>query len=167
MRGTRRTAVATTALLVTAGLGLGAAGATATAATKPTGATKEYCAEVQQMAGEFGDPGIDAIFEGNPDPTLADWAAFLPGPIARMQSFADGLAGSDPPKSLAADVRKVAKRWAAVIAFYEAGQEAAAAGDQAAFDALDSRRRDRLVGRLGRSMDAVGRACGITGGDQG
>jgi hypothetical protein len=165
MRGTGRKAVATTAVIITAGLGLAAVGAPpAGAAAQPTGATKQYCAEVKQIADDFGDPGIDAIFEGNPEPSLADWAAFLPGPIARMQAFADDLEATDPPGALAPDVRTVVKRWAAVIAYYEAVQDAAAAGDQKAFDALGgSGRRDPLVKKLGKAMNKVGKACGIAG----
>lgn len=168
MRGTRRMAVATTALITAAGLGLGVVGAVpAAAAEKPTGSTKQYCNEVKQLADAFGpDPGIDAIFESHPNPSLADWAAFLPGPIAKMQKFADDLEASDPPKELAPDIKTVVKRWAAVIAFYEAEQRAAAAGDQKAFDAGD-RRRSGLVKKLGKSMSAVGRACGFPNGGGG
>jgi len=163
MRGTRRIAVATTALLITAGASLTTAGAAAAgAAAQPTGATKQWCTQVKQIAEDFGDPGIDAIFDGNPNPTLAQWAAFLPGPIARMQKFSDDLEASDPPKAMAADVKAVVKRWTAVIALYTAAQKAAAAGDQKVFDASEGK-KDPLINKLGKAMNTVGKACGFTG----
>ena len=50
---------------------------TAEAAAVPT--TAEFCVAADAAFGGF-EPNIDAIFEDNPNPTLEDWAAFLPEP---------------------------------------------------------------------------------------
>lgn len=161
MRGTRTKAVVLAAVVMTVGLGVGAGSAArAGAATKPKGALADYCAELQQIDEDFGDPGIDAIFEDNPNPTLAQWAAFLPGPIAKMEAFADDIEATDPPKAVAASVAKVVKRVRAVITMFDDSQQAAAVDDQEAFDAAGAR-RDGLVKTMGKAFAKVGKTCGF------
>jgi hypothetical protein len=161
MRGMRTKAVLTAAVMVTMGLAFTAGSAAqAGAATKPTGALAGYCAQLQQLGEQFGDPGIDAIFEDNPNPTLAQWAAFLPGPIAKLQAFADDIEATDPPRPVAKSVAKVVKRLRAVSTMFDDSRRAAAAGDQKAFDAAGAR-RDGLVKKMEKAFARVGTTCGF------
>src|SRR4051794_31245625 len=114
-----RVAVATAAVAVNATIGSIGWSATPAAAAKPSDTLTAYCAQVKAIGEAFGDPGIDAIFEDNPHPTLAQWAAFLPGPITKMRAFADDVAATDPPKVVAPEVALVVKRMRAVADFFD------------------------------------------------
>jgi hypothetical protein len=81
------------------------------------------------------DPGFDAFFADHPEPTLDDWAAFLPTPIAVVEQLIVAANLPHPAEDDAklaaaiAAVNKVQDTWQATI-------DAANAGDQATFDQL-------------------------------
>jgi hypothetical protein len=156
----RQARLASVAVAVVAAIGPAVSGAgVAGAASMPKAGVRNYCAQLDEIGQQHGDPGIDAIFENNPDPTLAQWAAFLPGPVERMRSFADEIAATDPPKPVARDVAAAVRRLRAVARLFDGAQQAAADGDQEAFDDA-SDRRPKLVKKMMKSFNKVERACG-------
>jgi hypothetical protein len=148
------------AVVVTAAIGPAVSSPSlAGAASMSKAGVRSYCAQLDQIGRQHGDPGIDAIFENNPDPTLAQWAAFLPGPVERMRSLADEIAATDPPKPVARQVATAVRRLRAVAKLFDGAQHAAAEGDQEAFDDA-SDRRPKLVKQMMKSFNKVERACG-------
>lgn len=138
----------TTALAVAAlvGLGLGGCGSssddaakepattTTTAAAAPT--TAEFCIAADAAFNGF-QPGFDAIFEDNPEPTLVDWAAFLPEPIEEFDAVIARLAKVEPSTEVADDFEAALAAMQVVSDDLHASLDAAEAGDQAAFDAAE------------------------------
>jgi hypothetical protein len=151
-------------------LALGACGssgnepkASAASAATPTTLTKDaFCQQLKQTGDSFGDPGIDAIFKDNPNPTLAQWAAFLPAPIARMRSFITQLkAIPAPTNDLAGKQQAVVDSFTAVADALDDSLSAAKTGDQAMFSAAESKNQDEATPKLQSSFEALGGACGF------
>jgi hypothetical protein len=119
-----------------------------------------YCADLQALDdGDEGGP-IDAIFEEYGDsPTLANWAAFLPGAIDEMQSTRDEFADVEPPEELEDEREGFLAALDAVIGSFEDSLDAAEAGDQAEFDRLEVENQDENVPAMGAAMQAVMDAC--------
>jgi hypothetical protein len=119
-----------------------------------------YCADLQALDdGDDGGP-IDAIFEEYGDsPTLANWAAFLPGAIDEMQATRDEFADVEPPEELEGERESFLTALDAVIGSFEDSLDAAEAGDQAEFDRLEVENQDENVPAMGAAMQAVMDAC--------
>jgi outer membrane murein-binding lipoprotein Lpp len=115
-----------------------------------------YCADVQ-AAFDGEDPGFDQFFTDHPEPTLEDWAAFLPGPIASLTSSVDNLDALDPPVDVADQHAAVVDAVTAVRDSFQVGLDAAVSGDQAAFDANGQAPGDEMEAAIA----TLGATCGI------
>src|SRR3954449_2759784 len=119
----RKLYVVGTAAIVVALVGCGSdakndSASTATAlaakATPADPANTAYCAEFKRTADGFGDPGIDAIFKDNPNPTMAQWAAFLPAPIAKFHGWVDQINALKPTADLSDEQAAVVEKLSAM-----------------------------------------------------
>lgn len=109
-------------------------GAATTPSPAATGSDLDaYCADLQAAFGGE-DPGFEQFFADHPEPTLEDWAAFLPGPIAALTSTLDGLDALDAPAEVADEHAAAVDAVTAVRDSFQVGLDAAESGDQAAFD---------------------------------
>lgn len=155
-----------TAVLVTGAAACSddSSGSAQDAAPTLNAATKRYCGELQRVGSTFTDPGIDAIFEDHPDPTLADWAAFLPTPVAKIRTFADEVEAieqpTDVPEAVSRNLANALVKLRKAADLYEAEIAAANAGDRAQFDS-EGERAKALAPQIGKSMQAAGAACGL------
>jgi hypothetical protein len=116
-----------------------------------------YCADLQAAFGEDGDPGFGQFFADHPEPTLDDWAAFLPGPIAGLTAVIDGIAALDPPAEVADEHIAVVDAMTAVRDSLQTGLDFAAAGDQAGFDQNGQAPGDAMEAAAAQ----LGAACGF------
>jgi hypothetical protein len=118
-----------------------------------------YCSELKAAFGDNQDPGFDQFFADHPEPTLDDWAAFLPGPIAMLTSALDGIEALDPPQEVADEHAAVIDAVTAVRDSFQVGLDAAESGDQAAFDANGQAPGDEMEAAIG----TLGATCGFEG----
>ena len=154
---TRTTALATLALagaLALAGCSSSDDGATTTTKAKATttaapakagdapASREATCAEIAKAVGSY-QPHIDEIFaDGNDDPTLAEWAAFLPKELQAMEGALDSAKAVEVPADdpeLATALDDTVTAFGAVYQDLADSQAAAAEGDQAAFDAAEAK----------------------------
>ena len=105
---------------------------------------------------------LATIFKDNPNPTLAQWAAFLPAPIARMREFIGQVkAIPAPDPDLSSKQQAVVTNLTAVADALDDSLAAAKVGDGARFSAAESRNQDEASPKLASSFDALGGACGF------
>ncbi len=135
---------------------------TAKAAAAPT--TAEFCVAADAAFGGF-EPNIDAIFEDNPNPTLEDWAAFLPEPTQGFDEVIANLEEVEPSDEVAEDFKAALDAMRVLAADLHASLDAAKAGDQAAFDAAEEANLGPEGGSghgdaMGAALDKVGAYCG-------
>jgi ABC-type glycerol-3-phosphate transport system substrate-binding protein len=115
-----------------------------------------YCARLAGLD-DGRDPGFDQFFTDHPEPTLDDWAAFLPGPIAMLSDMVDEFDGIDPPSELVEEHTAVLDAMAAVRDAFQLAFDLAEAGDQAAFDEAGQAPGDAME----EAMATLGAACGL------
>lgn len=128
-----RRAVQLVAGLVVAGTALAACGDDDKGSDRAT--RDEWFAAACEVLADF-DPGFDAFFEAHPEPTMADWAAFLPTPIEELNKF--GVAADLPhPAELDAPLAAAIAAVEKLQGTYQATIDAANASDQATFDQLE------------------------------
>lgn len=139
-----------------------APGETTPVASDLTPEEAAYCAELQALP-EGGDPGFEAFFAEHPEPTLEDWAEFLPGPIADMRAGIEPFAAIEPPPSMAEMHQDVNDALTAVAESFEEALAAAEAGDQAGYDAAEAANQNELTPAMEESMAVLGGACGLEG----
>lgn len=77
------------------------------------------------------DPGFDPFLAEHPTPTAADWAGFLPAPLAMVSEVRDCINASNPPAVIADDIDAVVAAFDVVISDVEKALAAASAGDLA------------------------------------
>jgi hypothetical protein len=146
-------------LVMAVGPGLGGACSDDDDDAAPT--TEAYCAALAALPEGDGSGPTDAIFEEfGDDPTLAEWAEGLPAAIAEMRSFRDTLAGVTPSDDLANEYRAAIDAMDRVVGNFEDSRDAAAAGDQAAFDLLEVENQDNAVPAMFEAIGAVASGCG-------
>lgn len=121
-----------------------------------------YCAELAALP-EGGDPGFDAFFTEHPEPTLADWAEFLPAVVDDLRAGIAAFDAVEPPPSLADARKDVHDAMTAVGDSLDAGLTAAEAGDQEAYDAAEAENQGGLAATMEEAMNALGGVCGLGG----
>ncbi|MBI4884004.1 MAG: hypothetical protein HY826_08115 [Actinobacteria bacterium] len=82
------------------------------------------------------DPGFDAFFAAHPEPTLADWAEFLPHAIEELNKL-EVVADLSHPIELDAPLAAAVAAVHKLQDTWQASVDAANAGDQATFDELE------------------------------
>ncbi len=106
------------------------------------------------------DPGFEAFFAEHPQPSLDEWADFLPTPIGVMEQFADVLESTPHAPE---DTEVIDDAVDAVITLrddYQAALDAALDGDQEAFDEADSRSQNTSGPAMEAALEAGdGRDC--------
>lgn len=140
------------------------AGTTAAGSTSGSASSAEvvaFCAKLQ-AAGD-GNPGLDEIFQTAPEPTMAQWAAFLPTPIARGRAFLDAVKAVPAPASMQPPMAKVIAAYEDELTVLEQIRVAAAGGDTAGFTKLESKNQDEVVPALQAAFAPIGQACGFPG----
>lgn len=133
---------------------------TTTAAAAGTPTTAEFCVAADAAFGGY-QPGFDAIFEDNPEPTLKEWAAFLPEPIRESDDVIAALEEVEPSDEVADDFEAALAAMHAVSDNFHDSLDAAEAGDQAAFDAAEEANQGTEDGSgevQGGDADAMGAA---------
>jgi hypothetical protein len=130
-----------------------------TTATDDAPTTAEFCTAADKAFGGF-EPGIDAIFEDHPEPTLADWAAFLPGPTKEFDAVIARLEKVEPSAEAADELAAAIDAMQAVADNFHDSIDAAEAGDQVAFDAAERANQGSGEGEdaQGGDLDAMGAA---------
>jgi hypothetical protein len=101
------------------------------------------------------DPGFDRFFADHPEPTLEDWAAFLPGVVSMMDTMADTLENTPTAPEDEAAVAAAVTAISAVRDNFDSARQAATAGDQAAFDAVEEQNQSSAVPAMEAAMAAV------------
>jgi hypothetical protein len=122
----RTLAVGLTLALVAAACGDDDEDAAAATAAPETGA--EFLVRAQGEC-QGSDPGFDTFYGEHPEPTAADYAAFLPRPRDMVAELADCIGASNPPADLADEVAAVVAAMEVVVDDLDAAIEAAEAGD--------------------------------------
>lgn len=120
-----------------------------------------FCLALDEAFGGY-EPGFDAIFEGNPEPTLAELAEFLPGPTAELDAVLARLDAVEPPgddPEMAAAGQEAIDAMHVVSDNFHGGIEAAEAGDQAEFDRLEAKNQDVDLPAMQESMGSVASLC--------
>lgn len=133
---------------------------TATAAADQSSRTS-FCLALDAAFGGY-EPGFDAIFEDNPEPTLAELAEFLPGPTAELDAVVARLDTVEPPDDdpeMAAAGQEAIDAMHVVSDNFHGGIEAAEAGDQVEFDRLEAENQDVDLPAMQESMGRVGSLC--------
>ena len=135
----------------------------------PGGADPTVFVYCTSMDAAFTDSGfndvpseLEAFFTEHPDPTLDDWAAFLPDTIATVDSVVVALEAVTPPADLAEAHQTLIASVSAVGDAYEDGLAAADAGDQAAYDASESLNQAVASPAMEEAFGPLGEACGGT-----
>ncbi len=136
------------------------AGETQAGSVDLTPEEEAYCAELAALP-DSGDPGFDAFFAEHPDPTLADWAEFLPGVVDSIRAGLADFDAVDPPASLTDAHQDVSEAMTAVADSLDAALTAAEAGDQAAYDAAEAENQGGLSATMEEAMSALGGVCGL------
>lgn len=142
-------------------LGLMAAGACSdddTAAPSTTEAAAEtaeaFGARIEaECPGE--EPGFDIFLGEHPEPTAADWAEFLPQPLAMVTTLSACIRDSGPPSELRAGVNAVADALDVVAADLEKGLESARAGDLAEAERWIGQMHDIDQPKVDEAIEAV------------
>ena len=141
---------------------LAACGSSGSHKTTGSTAAAAYCQQLKTTGDAFGDPGIDAIFKDNPNPTLAQWAAFLPAPIAKMRGFIGKVKALRPPADLADEQQAVVDGLTNMANSFDASLAAAKAGDNTKFAAEEARNQDVNGPAMEKAFTALGTACGFS-----
>ncbi len=136
-----------------------AAAETTTSAAAPVDLAT-YCTEIQDAAGG-GDPGFDQFFTDHPDPTLEDWAAFLPDTVDAMEQSISAIEAVEPAAEAADAHAEVMAAMTTVKDSFAASLADAEAGDQEAFDAEEATNQDENVPAMEAAFTTVKDLCGI------
>jgi hypothetical protein len=140
--------------------GLGGACSDDPEASAPT--TEAYCGVLAAMPEDDAGGPIDEIFEiYGDDPTLENWAEFLPSAIESIREDRETFDAIEPSAELSDQKADVIAAVDEVIGNFEASQAAAAAGDQAEFDALEDENQNVDLAAMGAAFEALGTACGL------
>jgi len=103
-----------------------------------------------------GDPGFDPFLAEHPEPTAADWAEFLPDPLAMLTELRDCIADSNPPAEVADEVDGVVAAFDVVIADFQQALAAAEAGDLETTDKWLTQMHDIDQPKIDEAIAAVG-----------
>ena len=120
-----------------------------------------YCADLEALPDE--DPGFDAFFTEHPEPTLDDWAEFLPGVVEQLRSSVEDFDAIEPPASFVDAHQSLSGAMTEVADSLDAALAAAEAGDQAAYDAAEAENQGELSPALDEAMSTLVTTCGLTG----
>lgn len=125
---------------------------------------------VEETAEEFGaridaecpgeEPGFDIFLGEHPEPSAADWAAFLPEPLEMVTSLATCIRESDPPTELKDGVFAVADALDVVAADLEEALESATAGDLTEAERWIGQMHDVDQPKVDEAIEAVLAAAG-------
>lgn len=132
---------------------------TTTAAPAEAPTLEAYCAEIRTAA-EGGDPGFDQFFTDHPDPTLEDWAAFLPEAVDAMEQSIAAIDAVVPAAEAADAQADVLAAMTTVKDSFASALDAAEAGDQQAFDAEEATNQDHNVPAMEDAFNTVTDLCG-------
>jgi len=147
------------------------AGGAAVSTTEATGATtttvggqtlEQFCAEVQTAFGDY-QPGFDAIFEDNPDPSLEEWAAFLPAATEEFDEMIARVAAVEPAPEVADEFEAAIDAMETVSQNFHGSIEAAAAGDQATFDELETQNQEVDLPAMDAALNSTPDRCASEG----
>jgi hypothetical protein len=145
-------------LAVAAGLGGACSDDPETSA--PT--TEAYCEVLAAMPEDDAGGPIDEIFEiYGDDPTLENWAEFLPSAIESIREDRETFDAIEPSAELSDQKADLIASLDEVIGNFEASRSAAAAGDQAEFDAVEEENQGEDVPVMVAAFEAIGTACGL------
>src|SRR3954447_12153229 len=126
-----------------------------------TAAEAAYCTKLSQLPHSDGGP-IDGIFTQYGDhPTLAQWATFLPGAIDKVKGDNAAFASIVPPSSLKSKQQAFLGAMSKVTNNFIDSQKAAAAGNQAEFDRLESVNQDTDLPAMQKAVGELTTACGF------
>lgn len=81
------------------------------------------------------DPGFDPFLSEHPEPTVEQWAAFLPSPVGMLSSLVACIDTSNPPATLSDEIEGVVTSMRVVVGDLEKALAAAEAGDLEAVNA--------------------------------
>jgi hypothetical protein len=107
----------------------------------------------KQATVEF--PDFDQFFADHPEPTLDDWAAFLPQAVTAFEQFIDAIDSTPRAPDDEAGIDAVVAAMTKVRDNFADAQEAAEAGDQTAFDAAEAKNQDTDIPAWEAAMGAV------------
>jgi hypothetical protein len=99
------------------------------------------------------DPGFDAFFAEHPEPTLDDWAAFLPGVVATMNELYEALDETPAPAEFQAAVDDAVDAIGTVRDNFQASADAAAAGDADELARIEEQNQSVDVPAMEAAMD--------------
>ena len=166
-------AVALSATLALASCSSSDDGATTTTKAKTTttkagdatpASRKATCGAIQAAFADY-QPHMDDIFaNGNDDPTMAEWAAFLPKQIDDLDAMISRVQAVDVP----ADDPELAEAFDAAIGDFQAmsdlwsdSLDAAKADDEAAMKAAEDDNQNEVTPKLQEDTGKVGELCGF------
>jgi hypothetical protein len=107
-----------------------------------------------------GDPGFDRFLAEHPEPTVEQWAAFLPSPLGMLSSFAACIDASNPPAPLTDEIESAVTAMGVVVGDLEKALAAAKAGDLEAVDATLTEMNAGHTEAMGAAEKKVGDAIG-------
>jgi hypothetical protein len=147
---------ATTAVVDTVASAVSAAAASETFPSVP----EDAVALVKHFETECtgADPGFDQFMTEHPEPTAAEWAAFLPKPHTMLVELSACIADSDPPARLADDVDNVVETMNVVADDLAAALDAAEAGDLERVNAVLEEMNSGHTEAMQQAQDAFGEA---------
>ncbi len=122
-----------------------------------------FCDQVEQADGGY-QPGFDAIFDKTPKPTMADWAAFLPGPTKEFDDLLTRLKALQPTPDLSDEFAAALGAMGTVSKSYHDSIAAARDGDEAEFTRLEDENQGGNIGVMTKAMEGFGAACGFPSG---
>lgn len=137
-----------------------AADQTTTTAAADGVSLDSYCTAIQDAAGG-GEPGFDQFFADHPDPTLEDWAGFLPDVVDQMDATITAIDAVEPAPEAAEAQADVVAAMTTVKDSFAASLADAEAGDQEAFDAEEATNQNENVPAMEASFTVVKDLCGI------
>ena len=125
----------------------------------PAPSDQAFCADAKAAFGDY-QPGFDAIFDEHPEPTLEQWAAFLPSPTKAFDEVRTRVEAVDVSPGLADEFAAATDAMDTVSANYHRSIDTARAGDQAAFTAVEDKNQNTDLPAMGKAFDSLKAACG-------
>ncbi len=129
-----------------------------TAGAADESALTDYCAAVAAAGGE--DPDFEGFFAEHPEPTLDDWAGFLPGVVDGIEATLAAANDITAPVEVADAHQDAIDALTDMRDVMQESLDAAAAGDQAAYDAAEERNQSEVSPALEEAFGEVEAACG-------
>jgi hypothetical protein len=159
-KATTTAAPTTAAPTTTTGGGTAGEGTTAAgASTDP--ADIAFCQDLQAAFGDY-QPHIDDIFTQYGDnPTLAQWAAFLPDEVAKMDAMIERVSAVEPSPNLADDLQAAVAAFQTMSKNFHDTIAAAEAGDETEFKRLEDENQNTNTPALQAATSTIGTACGF------